>query len=142
MKKLIISMFSLFLIFGTSEINACATCGCQNNKIEQSETKNTTDNKLVCTKTGKICEKTCENKKKGTCCMGGKKKSCSKSTNEKSCSKSTNNSGFNFTKSNNYGNTKSTCTKSAKKKCCKKTKALKEKTKQDNSEEDTEAKTE
>ena len=59
----------------------------------------------ICSKTGKICKKTCKNKAKGTCCQSKKGKS--------SCSKSKKGS-FNFNNSNNYGGT-SSCSKAKKK---------------------------
>ena len=73
------------------------------------------DGKLVCVKTGKICNATCKNKAKGTCCKG--KRKCSKGKSKYSKSKS---GGFNFNKNNNYGGGKSSCSKKAKKGCCKK----------------------
>ena len=68
------------------------------------------DGKLVCVKTGKICNATCKNKAKGTCCKG--KRKCSKGKSKYSKSKS---GGFNFNKSNSYGGGKSSCSKKVKK---------------------------
>ena len=68
------------------------------------------DGKLVCVKTGKICNATCKNKAKGTCCKG--KRKCSKGKSKYSKSKS---GGFNFNKSNSYRGGKSSCSKKVKK---------------------------
>ena len=72
------------------------------------------DGKLVCVKTGKICNATCKNKAKGTCCKG--KRKCSKGKSK--YSKSNLNGGFNFNKTNNYGGGKSSCSSSKKVKKC------------------------
>ena len=67
------------------------------------------DGKLVCVKTGKVCDDSCKNKAKGKCCKGkSKKRSCSKSKK----------GGFNYNKSNNYGNNPSSkCNVKKVKKC-------------------------
>ena len=73
----------------------------------------------TCAKTGKVCDATCEKKKNSTCCKGQKNKSCSKSKakcskSKSSCSKSKE-GAYNFDKSNNYGDEKSSCSKKTKK---------------------------
>ena len=133
MKKILTSIFTLAFLLGVSiNINACPTCGCQDNK----EVK-------VCTKTGKVCDKDCENKKDGTCCKGETKtkSSCTKTKSsctktKSSCTKTKDNS-FNFDKTNNYSNKESSCTKK-KKKCCKQTTKNEVENKKDTKEEITE----
>ena len=122
MKKLTIILLALFFI-GITNINA------QTNVITSTDitteevkkdcpfTKNA-EGKLVCVKTGKVCDDACKNKAKGTCCNGKKKSNCSKSK-KSSCSKNKE-GAFNFNKSNKYGNGKSSCSKKTKKRCCKK----------------------
>ena len=92
MKKLLIGLFSLCLIFSFSNINACETCGCQD-KTEIS----TAD-----TETKKACEKSKCTKSKKQCCKS------KKGNNGKYSSGS--DSGFNFNK-------KSNCSKVEKKAC-------------------------
>ena len=122
MKKLSIVLLAVFFI-GIANVNAQTDATTENVvaveevKEECPFTKNA-EGKLVCVKTGKICDDACKNKAKGTCCKGKKKTSCSKSK-KSSCSKSKE-GGFNFNKSNNYGGGKSSCSKKIKKGCCKK----------------------
>jgi hypothetical protein len=112
MKKLPIILLAVFFI-GIANVNA-QTDATTETVVKTEEVKET----KICAKTGKVCDETCKNKAKGTCCKGKKKTSCSKSK-KSSCSKSKGGS-FNFTKSNNYGGEKSSCSKKAKKGCCKK----------------------
>lgn len=109
MKKLSIVLLAIFFI-GIANVNAQtdATTEVPVSVEEVQEVKKdcpftkTEDGKLICTKTGKICDPaSCKNKSK--CCKGEKSKG-----------------SFNFTKSNNYGGGKSSCSKKAKKGCCKK----------------------
>ena len=122
MKKLSIVLLAVFFI-GIANVNAQTDATTENVvvveevKEECPFTKNA-EGKLVCVKTGKICDDACKNKAKGTCCKGKKKTSCSKSK-KSSCNKSKE-GGFNFNKSNNYAGGKSSCSKKAKKRCCKK----------------------
>ena len=124
LKKLLFVLLAVFFI-GMANVNAQTDATTENVvaveevKEECPFTKNA-EGKLVCVKTGKICDDACKNKAKGTCCKGKKKASCSKSK-KSSCSKSKSGS-FNFNKSNRYGTSdnKSSCSKTAKKKCCKK----------------------
>lgn len=118
MKKVFISLLSLFFVFGISSAIACSTCGCQN----KNEVK-------ICTKTNKTCDKKCENKKNGTCCNGNKevkscdknkKSCCSKKSNKSSCNKNKSTKN-NYSKKNNYSNKKTSCNKSQKSCCSKKT---------------------
>ena len=74
------------------------------------EVQETDAKALKCSKTGEICDATCKNKAKGTCCKG--KRKCSKGKSKYSKSKS---GGFNFNKSNSYGGGKSSCSKKVKK---------------------------
>jgi hypothetical protein len=129
MKKITIVMLAfLFVGLGNVVAQTEATTDTKTEEVKKEcpFTKNA-DGKLVCVKTGKICDEACKNKAKGTCCKGKKKTSCSKS--KKSCCKSkrkgcsgkkgkynkssknyssSGNSGFNFSK-------KSSCSKAAKK---------------------------
>lgn len=101
MKKLTIILLALFFV-GITNINAQteATISEEVVSIEEIQEANkdcpftkTTDGKLICTKTGKICDPaSCKNKSK--CCKGKSKKS--------SCSKSKK-TGFNYGQTNNYG---------------------------------------
>jgi len=106
MKKLSILLLAIFYI-GTFNINA------QNNvNSETVATIEATQEVKKCAKTGKICDETCKNKEKGTCCNGNKSK--------KTCSKSQKGS-FNFNKnSENYSSKATSCSKAKTKKCCKK----------------------
>ena len=131
MKKISIVLLAVFFI-GIANVNAqtdapTVTDVTNENVVGMEEVKDV----KTCAKTGKACDATCENKKNGTCCKGEKKKSCSKSKSscsksKSSCSKSksscskSNESSFNFDKSNDYADEKSSCSKKAKKGCCKK----------------------
>jgi len=93
MKKLLIALFSLCLIFTVSNVNACETCGCKGNaetvKKECSSSKadaNSGATKCCKTKCSKSKSKCCKSKK---ACSGAKGKYSSGST-----------SGFNFSSSN------------------------------------------
>ena len=113
MKKITIALLAVFFL-GMANINA------------QTEVETTTEitevkvdcpftvdaeGKKICTKTGKVCDATCENKKNGTCCKGEKKKSCSKSKKGE----------FDYGTTNDYSGEKSSCSKKEKKKkCCSK----------------------
>jgi len=125
MKKIIISIFALFFVLSISNINACETCGCKENNQEvktEKECPFTTnaEGKLVCEKTGKVCD----GDKKACCKTKAKKRSCSKAkkcckgkSKKSSCSKSKN-GDFNYNKSNNYGNNSgSKCNTKKVKKC-------------------------
>ena len=144
MKKLSILLLALFFI-GITNINA-QTDAITTDEVTTDEVKKecpftkTADGKLICTKTGKICDPaSCKNKSK--CCKGkSKKSSCSKSkcckgkSKKSSCSKSkrsscskSKNRGFNYNKSNNYGNNTRTkcsakkvikCGENCRKSCC------------------------
>ena len=119
MKKLSILLLALFFV-GITNINAQTDAITSDEatteeiKKECPFTKNA-EGKLVCVKTGKVCDTACKNKAKGTCCKG--KSKCSKRKSKCSKSKS---GGFNFNKSNRYGGKKSSCSKKTKKGCCKK----------------------
>ena len=113
MKKLTIILLALFFV-GITNISA-QTDAITSDEVTTEEikkecpfTKNA-DGKLVCVKTGKVCDEACKNKAKGKCCKGKSKRS--------SCSKSKK-GGFNYNKSNNYGNkTSSKCSAKKVKKC-------------------------
>ena len=126
MKKLTIILLALFFI-GVTNTNAQTDATAENaNAIEEIQEANkdcpftkTDDGKLICTKTGKICDpSSCKNKSK--CCKGkakSKRKCCKGKSKKSSCSKSKK-GGFNYNKSNNYGNkTKSKCSAKKIKKC-------------------------
>ena len=113
MKKLSIVLLAVFFI-GIANVNA-QTDAIIDNVVAVEEVQETDVKALKCSKTGKICDATCKNKAKGTCCKG--KRKCSKGKSKCSKSKS---GGFNFNKSNRYGGGKSSCSKKAKKGCCKK----------------------
>ena len=110
MKKLTIILLALFFV-GITNINAQTDAitseevSIEEVKKECPFTKNA-DGKLVCVKTGKVCDEACKNKAKRKCCKGKSKRS--------SCSKSKK-GGFNFNKSNGYGGGKSSCSKKVKK---------------------------
>ena len=115
MKKLSILILSILFITTTSltaqtDANKETTSNTEQVKEECPSTKNAAG-KLVCVKTGKACESTCEKKKTKSCCKGKKTKT--------TCNKSKKGS-FNFNKSNNYGGVKSSCNKTKKKSCSKK----------------------
>ena len=119
-KKLSIALLAVFFI-GIANVNAQTDATTETvvavEEVQAEETVKT------CAKTGKVCDATCENKKNGTCCKGEKKKACSKKKSKCSKSKSacnkTKEGNFNFDKSNNYGEEKSSCSKKAKKGCSK-----------------------
>ena len=113
MRKLSIVLLAVFFI-GIANVNA-QTDATTDNVVAVEEVQETDTKALKCSKTGKICDATCKNKAKGTCCKG--KRKCSKGKSKCSKSKS---GGFNFNKSNRYGDEKSSCSKKAKKGCCKK----------------------
>ena len=116
MKKISIVLLALFFI-GIANVNAQSDATTE--IVVAVEDVNSEEGVKTCTKTGKVCNTTCENKKNGTCCKGEKKKSCSKSE-KASCSKNKEGS-FDFDKSNSYVDKKSSCSKADKKKgCCKK----------------------
>ena len=137
MKKLSIVLLA-FLFIGITNINA-QTDETTETVVAFEEVKEVTKSK-TCAKTGKICDVTCKNKAKGTCCNGVKsaskcsksaKKGCSKSkascskSNKKGCSKSKSScskskkGSFNFDKTNKYGGEKSSCSIKTKKGCSK-----------------------
>ena len=112
MKKIIISLFSLFLVIGLSNnAFACETCGCQNT-IEIGE--ESPESKTTCDKKAKACDKS-----KSSCCKSSKKASSIKKMNK--------NNGFNYSKSNSYAANKKCC-KSKTNKSCSKTNIDAEKT--------------
>ena len=126
MKKLTIILLALFFV-GITNINA-QTDVTTSNEVTTEEvtlenhpkecpfTKNA-EGKLVCVKTGKVCDNACKNKAKGTCCKGKAKRCCKGKANGKSCSKSKK-SGFNYGNTNNYGsNSSSKCNAKKIKKC-------------------------
>lgn len=101
MKKIYI-VATLFF-FSTLTINAQDNVK-SSESIEVTKECSSAENKTegICAKTGKTCEKSCENKKTKTCCNGKKV------------------NGFNFGKSNNYSKETSSCTKkTTNKSCCK-----------------------
>ena len=100
MKKIINSLFILFFMIAVTNTYGCNTCGCQDKKEATVSSEDQTADLEI---------KTCDKKAK---------ECCSKSTNNK-CSKSKEGS-FNFDKTNNYGEEKSSCSKTTKKECCKK----------------------
>ena len=105
MKKILFSLLAIFFIAGITKLNACETCGCKNKNAENQEVVEGNEDTPKCAKTGKVCPSTCAKKATKKCCEGKKT--------------AQNNSGFNFNKSNSYGNTSSTCSKSAQKTCSK-----------------------
>jgi len=121
MKKLSIVLFAVFFI-GIANVNA-QTDIITSDEVTTEEVKKecpftkNAEGKLVCVKTGKVCDDSCKNKAKGTCCKG--KRKCSKgkrkwSKGKSKCCKSKS-GGFNFNKSNSYGGGKSSCSKKIKK---------------------------
>tara|TARA_Y100000588_G_scaffold255364_1_gene269891 strand:- start:339 stop:701 length:363 start_codon:yes stop_codon:yes gene_type:complete len=100
MKKLLIGLFSLCLIFSFSNVNACETCGCQD-KTEIS----TAD-----TETKKACEKSKCTKSKKQCCKS------KKGNNGKYSSGS--NSGFKFNKKSSCSKAVKKCGEGCAKACC------------------------
>ena len=126
MKKIILSILSLIIIFSAASVVASSYLLPQN-QSDVIISENTDKEEPICEKTGKVCKKTCEKKATNSCCQSKKNSSCSKSEKKSSCCKSKNksscskssNKGFDFNKSNNYGEKKS-CSKKENKKCCKK----------------------
>lgn len=100
MKKISILILAVFFI-GIANINAQSDATSETLVVTEKVTEVKT-----CAKSGKVCDATCENKKKGTCCKG-EKKSCSKS--EKG--------NFDYGTTNDYSGEKSSCSKKAKKDC-------------------------
>lgn len=107
MKKLSILLLAVFYI-GIANVSAQTDATTETiTAIEEVQEANkdcpftkTEDGKLICTKTGKICDPaSCKNKSK---CCKGKKSSCK--------GKKSKTGSFNFNKSNNYG-AKSSCSK-------------------------------
>ena len=93
MKKLIITVFSLFIfLFSVNDIYACDTCGCQASSEISSELNN------------KVCEKSSCDKSKKSCCKETK----------------SSNAGFNYSKTNSYSKTKKCCKSKTKSSCSKK----------------------
>jgi hypothetical protein len=125
MKKLTIILLALLFI-GVTNTNAQTDATAENaNAIEEIQEANkdcpftkTDDGKLICTKTGKICDpSSCKNKSK--CCKGKakSKRKCCKKKSKSSCSKSKT-EGFNYGKTNNYGSvSKSKCSGKKVRKC-------------------------
>ena len=115
MKKIIISIFSLLLVIGVSNINACETCGCKGNNQEVKKekecpfTKNE-EGKVVCIKTGKVCDKDTKD-----CCKSDKKSTATKCSTSKK-------GAFDYGSTNDYSSKKSSCSKKAKKECNKEAK--------------------
>ncbi len=113
MKKISILLLAVFFI-GIANVNAQADA--------TTETVVLTEEVKTCAKSGKVCDTTCENKKKGTCCKGEKNKSCSKSE-KAACSKSkakcskSEKGNFDYGTTNDYSGKKSSCSKKAKKGC-------------------------
>ncbi|MEE2700526.1 MAG: hypothetical protein VYD71_04085 [Bacteroidota bacterium] len=97
MKKLLIGLLSLSLVFSFSNVNACETCGCQDKKEIVESKADATSGATKC------CKSKCA-KSKSKCCKAksGKYNKASKSYSSGS------NSGFNFSN-------KSSCSKAAKK---------------------------
>ena len=116
MKKISILLLAVFFI-GIANVNAQSDTTTETVVVteEVKEVK-------TCAKSGKVCNTTCENKKKGTCCKGEKKKSCSKSE-KAACSKSkakcskSEKGNFDYGTTNDYSDKKSSCSKKAKKGC-------------------------
>ena len=126
MKKLTIVLLAfLFVGLGNVVAQTDATTETKTDEVKKEcPWTKTADGKLICTKTGKVCDDSCKNKAKGTCCKGKRKRCSGKSGKYNKASKnysSSGNSGFNFSK-------KSSCSKAAKKcgddctkACCAKT---------------------
>ena len=121
MKKLSIVLLAVFFI-GIANVNAQNIFGNSSKEGQKTDTK-----EIKCIKTGKICDATCKNKAKGTCCNGKAKKSCSKSKKsscskkaKKGCCKSNNSSCSKNNASKSCSKSKASCSKKAKKGCCKK----------------------
>jgi len=97
MKKISIVLLVVFFI-GITNVNA-QTDATTETVVGVEEVKEI----KTCAKTGKVCDETCKNKAKGTCCKG-KKSSCSKKEKKGCCKK----------------NASKSCSKKEKKGCCKK----------------------
>ena len=112
MKKITIALLAVFFI-GMANVNAQTEVETTTEEVTIEEvikecpfTKNA-EGKLVCVKTGKVCDASCENKKNGTCCKGKKKRKCSNSKK----------GDFDYGTTNDYSGEKSSCSKKAKKGC-------------------------
>jgi hypothetical protein len=116
MKKISILLLAIFFI-GIANVNAQPNATTETVVVTEEiiEVK-------TCAKSGKVCDATCENKKKGTCCKGENKKSCSKSE-KAACSKSKSKCSkskkgeFDYGTTNDYSGEKSSCSKKSKKSC-------------------------
>jgi len=116
MKKISILLLAIFFI-GIANVNAQPNATTETVVVTEEiiEVK-------TCAKSGKVCDATCENMKKGTCCKGENKKSCSKSE-KAACSKSkakcskSEKGDFNYGTINDYSGKKSSCSKKSKKSC-------------------------
>ena len=128
MKNITIALLAIFFM-GITNVNAQTDVITSNEVVNEEVTlenhpkecpftKNA-EGKLVCVKTGKVCDNACKNKAKGTCCKGKTKKCCKGKTKKSSCSKSRK-SGFSYGNSNDYSGKKSSCSKKSKKGCCSK----------------------
>jgi len=91
MKKISIVLLAVFFI-GITNVNA-QTDATTETVVGVEEVKEI----KTCAKTGKVCDETCKNKAKGTCCKG-KKSSCSKKEKKGCCKKKANNCGKDCTK--------------------------------------------
>ena len=133
MKKLTIILLALFFV-GITNINA-QTDAITSEEVSTEEvsteevkkecpfTKNA-EGKLVCVKTGKVCDDSCKNKAKGTCCKGKRKRCSGKSGKYNKASKnysSSGNSGFNFSKKSSCSKVAKKCGEDCTKACCAKT---------------------
>jgi hypothetical protein len=112
MKKITIALLAVFFI-GMANVNAQTEVETTTEEVTIEEVKKecpftkNAEGKLVCVKTGKVCDASCENKKNGTCCKGEKKRKCSNSKK----------GDFDYGSTNNYSGEKSSCSKKAKKGC-------------------------
>jgi hypothetical protein len=111
MKKLSIVLLAVFFI-GITNVNA-QTDAITSDEVTTKEVKKecpftkNAEGKLVCVKTGKVCDEACKNKAKGTCCKGKRKSACNKSKK----------GSFNFNKANNYSGGKPSYSCKKAKKC-------------------------
>ena len=119
MKKIFISLLSLFFVFGISSAIACSTCGCQNKTEIKKEIKSCDKNQKSCC-SSKSNKSTCDKSSKSCCSSKSNKSSCDKSS-KSCCSSKKNNKGNKYSKKNNYNNKKTSCNKSQKSCCSKKT---------------------
>jgi len=114
MKKISIVLLAVFFI-GITNVNA-QTDATTETVVGVEEVKEI----KTCAKTGKVCDETCKNKAKGTCCKG-KKSSCSKKEKKGCCKK---NASKSCSKKEKKGcckkNASKSCSKKEKKGCCKK----------------------